>query len=51
MVRSDDGGRTWEDITPPGAPNTGALSRVWMFEDGEMVVAGGGGEMWIYAAQ
>ena len=34
-------------ITPEGANR---LSRVWMFDDGEMVVAGGGGEMWIYAS-
>ncbi len=48
VVISEDGGLTYEDITPEGA---GPLSRVWMFEDGEMVVGGGGGEMWVYAAQ
>ncbi len=48
VIISQDGGLTYEDITPEGA---GPLSRVWMFEDGEMVVAGGGGEMWVYAAE
>ncbi len=47
VVISEDGGRTWEDITPPGEPRTGALSAVWMFDNGEMVVAGGGGELWL----
>lgn len=47
VVISEDGGQTWEDITPPGEPNTGALSAVWMFDNGEMVVAGGGGELWL----
>jgi len=48
VIISEDGGRTFEDITPEGA---GALSRVWMFDDGEMVAAGGGGEMWQYVAE
>ena len=45
VIISEDGGRTFEDITPEGAD---ALSAVWMFDNGEMVVGGGGGEMWIY---
>lgn len=48
VIVSEDGGRTFEDITPEDAE---ALSRVWMFDNDEMVVAGGGGEMWIYAAE
>jgi len=51
IVRSDDGGKSWEDVTPTDLGKVGPLSRVWMFEDGEMVVAGGGGEMLIYAAE
>ena len=46
VIRSEDGGRTWEDITPP--EGAGPLSQVWLFEDGAMVAAGGGGEMWRY---
>ena len=45
VVLSQDGGRTFEDITPEGA---GEFSAVWMFEDGQLVVGGGGGEMWVY---
>lgn len=45
VIISQDGGRTYEDITPEGAD---ALSAVWMFDNGEMVVGGGGGEMWLY---
>ncbi len=45
VVISEDGGRTFEDITPEGAD---ALSAVWMFDNGELVIAGGGGEMWVY---
>lgn len=50
VVLSEDGGRTWDDVTPPGAPQTGPLSSGWLFDDGTMVVAGGGGELWRYAA-
>ncbi len=48
VIISHDGGQTFEDITPEDAE---ALSAVWMFEDGEMVVAGGGAEMWVYATE
>ena len=48
VVMSQDGGRTFEDITPEGA---GPLSKLWMFDDGELIAAGGGGEMWQYAAE
>ncbi len=48
VIVSEDGGRTFEDITPEGA---GPLSRVWRFENGEMIAAGGGGEMWQYLAE
>lgn len=48
VVISEDGGRTFEDITPE---DVGPLSRVWMFDDGEMIAAGGGGEMWQYVAE
>lgn len=52
VVRSDDAGKSWEDITPTEElGKIGPLSRVWLFEDGEMVAAGGGGEMLIYAAE
>lgn len=51
VLISADGGKTWSDITPKDeAGNPGALSKVWRFEDGDMVVAGGGYEMWIYEA-
>lgn len=45
VVISADQGQTWEDISP----QTGALSAVWMFETGEIVAAGGSGELWIFA--
>lgn len=45
VVISTDGGHMFEDITPEGA---GTLSRVVMFPNGDLVVAGGGGEMWQY---
>lgn len=45
VVISEDGGRTFEDITPDGA---GPFSAVWMFDDGSMIVGGGGGDMWSY---
>lgn len=45
VIISQDGGRTFEDITPEDA---NALSAVWMFDNGEMIVGGGGGEMWLY---
>lgn len=48
VVISEDGGRTFEDISPE---DVGPLSRVWMFDDGEMIAAGGGGEMWQYVAE
>ncbi|MEM7156317.1 MAG: hypothetical protein AAF799_25915 [Myxococcota bacterium] len=48
VVHSTDGGRTFVDITPEGA---GALSRVFMLGNGELVVAGGGGEMWLYVSE
>ena len=48
VVISEDGGHTFEDITPEGA---GELSAVWMFEDGQLVVGGGGGEMWVYGPE
>lgn len=43
VVLSQDAGLTWEDITPAGA---GALSAVRVFDDGQMIVGGGSGEMW-----
>lgn len=48
VVISEDGGRNFEDVTPEGM---GPLSRVWMFDNGEMITAGGGGEMWQYVAE
>ncbi len=48
VILSQDGGRTFDDITPEGA---GALSAVWLFEDGQMVVGGGSGEMWVYGEE
>jgi hypothetical protein len=47
VVISQDAGLTWEDVTPEGA---GELSAVKLFDDGQMVVGGGGGEMWRYGA-
>ncbi len=46
IVLSHDGGLTWDDITPEEAGGVGALSAVQLFDDGQMVVGGGGGEMW-----
>ena len=43
VVRSDDAGLTWEDISPE---DVGPLSAVWLFDDGSIVAGGGGGEMW-----
>ncbi|MEM6996309.1 MAG: hypothetical protein AAF721_37730 [Myxococcota bacterium] len=44
VLRSDDAGLTWEDISPE---DVGVLSAVWQFDDGSMLVGGGGGEMWV----
>ena len=49
IVISTDGGRTFEDITPNGG-DTGTFSAVWLFDSGEIIAAGGGGEMWHYTA-
>lgn len=48
VVVSNDGGHTFEDVTPEGVAG---LSRVWMFDDGSMVVAGGSGEMFRYGPE
>ena len=48
VVISQDAGLTWEDITPEDLGSVGALSAVQLFDDGSMVVGGGGGEMWRY---
>lgn len=45
VVVSHDAGLTWEDITPDEG-GAGALSAVKLFDGGEMIVGGGGGEMW-----
>jgi len=50
VVRSEDGGVTWEDITPTEFGKVSPLYRVKLFDDGEMVVVGGG-EMFFYTAQ
>ena len=43
VLRSDDAGLSWEDISPEGI---GGMSAVWLFEDGSLIAGGGGGEMW-----
>lgn len=47
VLVSEDGGTTWKNRTPTKR-KVGPLSKVWLFENGDRVVAGGGGEMWIY---
>ncbi len=48
VVMSEDGGLTWTDITP--AEGVGAMSAVALFDNGEIVAAGGSGELWRYGA-
>lgn len=50
VVISHDAGLTWEDITPEDQGGPGPLSAVKLFENGDMVVGGGGGEMWRFGA-
>lgn len=53
VVRSDDRGITWTDITPVPTTNLGRIgtqSAIWLFENGDMLLAGGGGELWQYTA-
>jgi len=52
VLISRDRGLTWEDITPtPERGGVGALSAVWLFEDGGIFAGGGGGEGWILAGE
>jgi hypothetical protein len=45
---SDDGGLTWSDITPE--EGVGPMSATALFDTGEIVAAGGSGELWRYDA-
>ena len=50
--KSTDGGKTWADITPKLEKGTiGPMSAAWAFDNGDIVAAGGGAEMWIYKAK
>lgn len=52
ILWSEDGGKSWKDITPkPSGDKVGELSNVWLFENGDIVAAGGGNEMWIYGTK
>lgn len=51
IVISQDAGVTWEDVAPEELGKLPTLSRVKLFESGEMVLAGGGGSMLFYDAQ
>ncbi len=51
VMISADGGKTWSDITPSDdSGSAGPLSKAWRFPNGDMVIGGGGYEMWIYTA-
>ena len=48
VIMSEDGGLTWTEITPEAG--VGAMSAVALFDNGEIVAAGGSGELWRYGA-
>jgi hypothetical protein len=48
VLMSDDGGLTWSDITPE--EGVGPMSATALFDTGEIVAAGGSGELWRYDA-
>ncbi len=48
ILRSEDAGKSWSDITPTDLGKVSPLSRVKLFDDGEIVAAGGGGAMLMY---
>lgn len=49
VVISTDRGSTWKDISPPGENKLppGPLSKIWLFPNGDIFVAGGGQEAWV----
>ena len=52
LLRSADGGKTWQDATPaPAGASAGPLSAVWLFDNGDIYAAGGGREAWRFRAE